>query len=238
MPSWMETPWLAFDCESTSVDVETGLILSAALVDLDPTLGSGGVPDYMLLNWEVDIPEASAKIHGLTREHLAQEGVEPAWALGRIVRRLSQHLEAEQPVVGMNLPFDLTMLDRNCRRAGVSPIVDHQPLVPCLDAMVLDKYADPYRKGKRNLTALSEHYQVAWKGDAHNALSDAVVAAGVCWRIGRLFPSLGSMDVHAVHQLQMQEKRVQDESFRRYLLDQGKPADDVDGNWPFRWLEA
>ena len=231
--SWMQEPWTAFDTETTGVDVENDFILSAAIVPLRNPASTF----YWLLNWEVDIPPEAAKIHGLTREYLSLHGGDPKRVLRGIVKQLADGLR-DGVLVGMNIAFDLTMLDRNCRAIGIPPLSDaatHADLAPIADAFVLDKYVDPFRKGKRNLTALTEHYEVAMgEGGAHNAQADAIAAARVLWRLGKLYPNIGAMDPLALHQLQVAEKRMQDESFRRYLLSKGQDATGVDGIWPIK----
>lgn len=231
----MQRPWLSFDCEATGVDPETDLVVSVALMWLDPTTPGSAASVHELLDWDVDIPEAATKVHGLTREILAARGRPPAEVLEETVKSLVEQMTVEVgPVVGMNLSYDLTILDRCCRRAGVTPLIDRCEINPVLDAFVLDKYVDPFRKGKRNLEALATHYRVPWVGDAHNALADARVAAGVVWRIGRMYPALGAVDPVLLHDLQARAKQEQDKSFRKYLLENNRDATGVDGVWPYR----
>lgn len=231
--SWMQQPWCAFDTETTGVDVENDHILSAAIIHIN---GSTLAIDRWLLNWGIPIPPESTKIHGLTREMLATEGVNPADALLEMCLTLTLALR-NGPIVGMNLVFDLTMLDRNCRRAGVKTLSNLGPVVPVVDAYVLDKYVDPFRKGKRNLSAIAEHYNVHL-GDAHTADADAHASARVLWRIGQMFPEVGAMDAVLLHELQQQQKKGQDESLRQYLLKKGENATGLDGQWPLRTVDG
>lgn len=228
--TWMDLPWAPFDCETTGIDVEDDVILSVAVAAVEP--GKPTVHEYTLLNWEIDIPEGAARIHGLTRAKLSREGIDPAKALARVVDLLAGVLQ-HGPIVGMNLVFDLTMLDRNCRQLGIPTLSDRADIIPVLDVFVLDKLVDPYRKGKRNLEALCDHYRAQLDG-AHNALSDAIASARVAWRIGMMYPRLGGLDSVLLHDLQVRAKADQDRSFRSYKLGKGeqvKPGE-LEGYWP------
>jgi len=230
VPSWLDAPWVPLDTETTGVDVENDLIVQAALA-----FPSEGTATVKYLNWDVDIPEGAAAVHGLTRERLAEVGQDPAAVLVAVVLDLVQALQSGAVLVGMNLVFDLTMLDRNCRRLGLPTLSDHVDIAPVVDAFVLDKMVDPYRKGKRNLTALCEHYRVTI-GQAHDALADATAAARVAYRIGRVFPQMGALDPLVLHSLQAAAKPRQDQNLARYLKGQGRSTDGLDGSWPIRPL--
>jgi DNA polymerase-3 subunit epsilon len=229
----MQEPWTAFDTETTGVNYESDFILSAAAIDISNGVAFGR---EWLLNWEIDIPPEAAKIHGLTRERLAAKGINPAEALDQICNDLVEHIRGGV-LVGMNITFDLTMLDRNCRFLGLTPLDDRFPagigsaIAPVADAFVLDKYVDPYRKGRRNLEALVNHYRTG-EFKAHNAAEDALMSARVCWRIGKIFPEVGAMDPVLLHELQMVEKQKQDASFRQHKLRKGEDASGLDGHWP------
>lgn len=231
----MQQKWVAFDTETTGVDTERDLILSAAVIALRPHQDNTSLEFW--LDWDVDIPEGATAIHGLTRQFLAEHGEPPGGALARIVSWLSGSLNAGYALVGMNLVFDLTMLYHNCLRVGIQTLDQYATIHPVIDAMVLDKHVDPYRRGKRNLTALTELYRVPLGDQAHGATADAIAAARVCWRIGQIYPKLGAMDAADLHVLQMQAKKDQDASFRRYLEKNNRPVDGCDGVWPIRYPE-
>lgn len=63
----------------------------------------------------------------------------------------------------MNARYDLSLLDRECRRYAVesiSELLGDAP-APVIDPLVIDKHVDKYRKGKRALHALCAHYGVS-----------------------------------------------------------------------------
>jgi DNA polymerase-3 subunit epsilon len=187
----------------------------------------------------VEIPEAAAKIHGVTTERAGAEGRPAAECVREIFTRLA-HKTA--PIVAFNACYDLTVLDREMRRHGIAPVVSAAQFV--VDPFVLDKHVDRYRRGKRNLTAACEHYGVRLDG-AHDASFDAVAAARVAWRIAQRHPVIAGMSLAELHALQVKAKREQDASFAEYLRKQARRATDVDeqidlarradsvtGDWP------
>ena len=110
--------------------------------------------------------------------------------MDEIASELAEQAAAGRPLVVMNAPFDLTLLDRELRRHRASTL-DHwfetKPL-RVLDPRVLDKHLDRYRKGRRTLTDLCAHYGVVLEG-AHDAAADALASMDVVRAVGRRFPA-------------------------------------------------
>lgn len=254
--TWTNTPMLPWDTETTGVDVETDVIVQAAVAWFDPAKGKNGLSKKTwILNHRIDIPQGAVDVHGITRERCDAEGQDPATVLDEVAQHLTDGIVAGWLLVGMNMPYDFTILDRGCRRLDVPTVTDRlggAPIAPCLDVYVLDKYVDPYRKGSRKLTALCERYAVSIT-DAHDAAGDTLATARVAWRMGQLaqrpadwlrkvwglkpqdaerFAALGGLDVQQLHDLQVKAKAEQARSFRQYLANQGKPHDDVSECWP------
>jgi hypothetical protein len=109
-----------------------------------------------------------------------------------------------------------------------------------LDGFVLDKQVDRYRKGKRNLEAVAKHYRLPWDEDrAHTAEWDALAAARVVWKLGRIWPrSLGGLTLDRLHDAQIGWKDEQDRSFAEYRRKRNEPTDGLDGQWPIKPLPA
>lgn len=235
---WHTGMMLAFDVESTGPDPETARIVTACAVHVD---GSGTIPpeaETWLIDPGVEIPEEAAAIHGITTGHAREHGEQPAPALNDISGALVRSARAGTPLIAFNAPYDLTVLDRETRRHGLEPFGDAFPFAATvIDPYVLDKALDPYRKGKRTLTAMCEHYGVRIDG-AHDAAADAIAAARVAWRIAQAHPQIGSMLLPELRDLQVKAKAEQSRSFQEYLRRQGK-TDVIDGSWPMRaWTEA
>lgn len=173
MTSWFEGPLAAFDTETTGVDTETDRIVSAALVVQDAP-GLRPRVTRWLVNPGVPVPESATAVHGLTEEYVQRHGRWPAPVMYEMAEALTEQARAGRPLVVMNAPFDLTLLDRELRRHRASSLgrwLERTPL-HVLDPHVLDKHLDRYRKGRRTLTDLCAHYGVELAG-AHDAAADA-----------------------------------------------------------------
>src|SRR5690606_10780775 len=139
-----------------------------------------------LIAVDVDIPAEAVEVHGITTEYARANGKPAAEALDTVADELVLAMNAGVPVVGCNLAFDFTLLDRELRRHRLPTLGSRlgRPIGPVVDVHVIDKALDRYRKGSRKLTALCGHYGVRIDG-AHNAEFDAIAAARVAYRIGQ-----------------------------------------------------
>lgn len=235
-------PFAVFDTETTGVDVENDRIVSAYVALVAPN-GEIIESNSWLIDPGIPIPDEAAAVHGYTTERIRAEG-DPDVASS--IRLLANTLASTRrhPLVVMNAPFDLTLLDREVRRhrAGiVDPESGPEGLwwwpEPVLDPLVLDKAIDPYRRGKRTLTALCEVYGIQLE-QAHAAESDAR-AAGALARI-LLEQTLakagddGTVTLEDVHRWQTAWKSRQQDSLRDYFIREGKldAAQTVRGDWP------
>ena len=228
--SWHLRRMAAFDLETTAADPEQARIVTACIVQV------GGKQPPQPATWVADpgveIPDEAAKIHGYTTERARAEGRPAAEVVEEITAALGQVLQYGIPIVAMNARYDLTVLDRECRRHGIDPLAT--PVRPVVDPFVIDKHVDRYRRGSRTLTALCEHYQVKLDG-AHDSAADAIAAARVAWRLGSTRPELAAMDLEELHHAQIKWALEQAESLREYFAKTpGKQhlADTVRGEWP------
>ncbi|GGU03600.1 3'-5' exonuclease [Streptomyces violascens] len=234
MTCWYEGPLAAFDTETTGVDVEGDRIVSAALVIQD---GPDARPrsTRWLVNPGVPVPAGATAVHGLTDEHLQLNGRWPAPVMEEVARSLAEQCAAGRPLVIMNAPFDLTLLDRELKRhraASLSHYLGQNPL-RVLDPRVLDKHLDRYRKGRRTLTDLCEHYGVTLEG-AHDAAADALAALEVVRAVGRRYASrLERLTPTELHTLQATWHAAQARGLQAWFTRQGTP-EVVDTAWPLR----
>lgn len=235
MSGWHLGALAAFDVESTSVHVDSARIVTAAIL-----VRGGGIPETTQ-TWLTDaggeeIPAEATAIHGITTEKARAEGMSAELAVQAIGDELYRILRAGIPLVIYNAPFDLTVLDRECRRYGFDPFTktlrDAGGLI--IDPFTLDKAADKFRRGKRTLTATCEHYRVTLDG-AHDATADALAAMRVAWRIGQAYPAIAAMSPDELHEYQVTARAEQAASFEEYLRKQGKP-EPIDPSWPVREL--
>lgn len=103
--------------------------------------------------------------------------------------------------------------------------------VSVIDPLVLDKHADPYRKGRRTLQALCAHYGVALE-EAHDAAADAAAAARTARRLGETYASIGSLPLADLHALQVRAAAEQAASLQRYLRRTSDATAHVEPAWP------
>ncbi|MEU0970398.1 3'-5' exonuclease [Streptomyces sp. NPDC005917] len=234
MTCWYEGPLAAFDTETTGVDVETDRIVSAAVVVQDAP-GTRPRVTRWLVNPGVPVPEAATAVHGLTDEHLQRNGRWPAPVMYEIAEELAEHAAMHRPLVVMNAPFDLTLLDRELRRHRASSLdrwFEASPLL-VLDPRVLDKHLDRYRKGRRTLTDLCGHYEVTLEG-AHDAAADALASLDLVRALGRRFAArLERLSPAELHTLQTTWHAAQARGLQAWFARSGTP-ETVNTYWPLR----
>ncbi|MER7500490.1 3'-5' exonuclease [Nonomuraea pusilla] len=230
--AWHKGMLCAFDLETTGIDVEHDRIVTACISLINGTTGEA-ITKTLLADPGIDIPQAATEVHGITTEHAREHGDAPATVAGLLADTLMGRVYEGIPIVGCNISYDLTLLDRETRRHGLPPLADRfLSALPCaIDVYVLDKHVDKWRKGSRKLTALCDHYAVRIDG-AHDASHDAIAAARVAYRIAQRYPHIAAMPLHELHALQVKAKAEQARSFRQYLIKQGKAHDDVREEWP------
>lgn len=219
--SWHEGPLLGFDLETTGVNPFEARIVTASLAwfhgdDLQDT------QDW-LINPGVEIPQEATNVHGITTYKAESEGSQPLTALAEIRNRLASF---DGPLVVFNAAYDLTLLEAELERNGLEPLENYSPVI---DPFVIDKQADKYRKGKRTLTAMSEHYGVTLD-NAHTSNADAVAAVKVAVAIGAKYPELQA-DPMLVHGWQVTWRAQQSASLQDYFR-KTKPNAVVNGEWP------
>lgn len=223
----------AFDTESTGVNTESDRVVTACIAYIDG-IGTGApvVRDW-LVDPGIEIPEAAARVHGITTEIARAEGMSPAPVIAEICEELIRAADELVPIVAFNACYDLTLIDRECRRNGIGalgPALDEAKAL-VVDPFVIDKALDPYRKGKRNLTAVAAHYGVR-QDAAHSASGDAITAARVAWRIAARNPHVARMGATELMAWQARERRKQARSLEEHLRKQGDHRP-VDGSWPW-----
>ncbi|MFF1905761.1 3'-5' exonuclease [Kitasatospora sp. NPDC058218] len=231
---WYTGPLASFDTETTGVDVETDRIVSAALVvQLSP--GAAPQTTSWLADPGVPIPDGARAIHGIGDERVRAHGRPAPAVVAEIARALAEQARAGRPVVVMNAPYDLTLLDRELRRHRATALAD--ALGPdgllVLDPRVLDKHVDRYRKGRRTLTDLCAHYGVELTG-AHDAAADATAALGLVRTIGVRHPAaLGGLSAAELHLRQAVWHAAQARGLQNWFDRSGTP-ERVDFSWPLR----
>lgn len=157
---------VAVDTETTGLDAARARILQIGAIGI-----SGGRIEQerrfdVLVDPGEPVPPASSRIHGITDERLAgQPDFSAAWARFR-------DFVGERILIGHSIGFDLAVMERECRVAGL-PWTKPRALCTRLLATV----ANP------GLADHSLETVAAWLGveiaDRHTALGDAVAAGDV-----------------------------------------------------------
>jgi DNA polymerase-3 subunit epsilon len=197
---WWNGRALGFDTETDGPVPTEARVITGALVHLVP----GVAPQEMetMLQPERDIPQEAIDIHGITTERARDEGVLREVGIASIATTIADLAGPEVPVVGHNVVYDLTLLDRELRRLGlgrletegevfaqiqqVRMILGGQLVTtfPVIDTLVLDKAVDPYRKGSRRLVDTATFYNVPMAaGSAHGATADVIASLRIAIRI-------------------------------------------------------
>lgn len=233
-PWWQQTFWAA-DTETTGISVEDDRVVTASLI----CTAKDTADQHWLIDPLIDIPAGATAIHGISTEKARAEGLDAAFAINEITEKLAQILSAGIPVVLANSPYDLTLLDRECRRHQIATLTDrlgHEPR-PIIDVQVIDKAVDRYRRGSRRLDALAAHYGCQLD-QAHTSADDALAAARIAWRLAQQHPAIGDADLTELHEQQKAWRVEQQESLREYFEKKGTPAADIHTEWPLKAVAA
>jgi DNA polymerase III subunit epsilon len=146
---------IAFDLETTGIDPFTDVPVSYTLGSISGFINPG-----------IPIPPETTKIHGIT-DGMVEDAIDLLHGVFALRDLLDDHWSRGGTVIGMNVSYDLTMLDSCLKRFGSFLVVG-----PVLDILVIDRTLDKYRKGSRKLSALCEHYGVELE-NAHSSVEDA-----------------------------------------------------------------
>ena len=218
-----------FDLETTGLDLREARIVTACAVEIDQDGQIVGPNQEWLADPGIEIPEAASNVHGVTTEIARANGRAAKEVVSELLETLRDFFERGIPVVAFNAPYDFTILHYEALRHGLDPI--HEPK-PVIDPMVLDKYVDTYRSGKRTLEVASRIYGVQLQ-DAHNATADAVAAGRVAQAIARKYAEKLPDDVFVLHNSQIEWSASQDASYEKFRRG-SSPDFTVQRGWPLK----
>lgn len=212
---------LSFDLETTGPDPHTALVVTSALVAID---GAEVRTASWLADPGVEIPEGATAVHGITTEHAREHGSPHAEVVAETVAGIRRGWEEGRALVVFNASYDLTILRRHDPTFEVAGAV--------VDPFVIDRAVDPYRKGRRTLTALCEHHGVRLDA-AHDAGADATAAARLAWKLlAEPAAGLAGLDWRELNERQARWHAERQRDFAAYLERQGRDASGVNGHWP------
>ena len=212
---------LAFDLETTSANPKQARIVTSALVRID---GRDVQKIEHLADPGIEIPQETTNVHGITTEKARAEGRPHEEVLKDTVEAIKAAWEDGLTLIVYNAAFDLTVLR--------SLTGDFTVTGPVYDPYVIDRVSDKWRKGKRTLGAVCEHYGVEL-GNAHEATADALAAARVAWKqVRQHYPNLAQMDENELMEFQAVKWYEDRVAFKKYLEGKGRDASDVSTAWP------
>lgn len=234
---WAQGPLAGYDLETDSANPEDARIITATVLRVEGDQLIDSRP--WLLQTERPIAEGAFKVHGISTDFANQNGGERELAIEEIATHLQTIFITGTPVVGFNVSFDFTILDRECRRVGVPTLTDRlgRDPSPVIDPHVIDKAADKFRRGGRTLGATCEHYGIEL-GNAHDATADALGAVRLAQAIAAKYPEVGEASVESLHRWQVGWRAAQMSSLEAFHKSQGKASGDYNGSWPVRPVEA
>lgn len=179
----------------------------------------------------VEIPVEASDIHGFTTEWLKENGGNPEEELGKVLQLFRDNW-GKVIFVAYNASFDISMLNAEFKRHGLAEnwggIMAARAKI--FDPMVVDRAKDRYRKGKRTLEAVSQHFGLEFDPEAaHNARYDVEMTAKVAIEAIKRYG-------FQTNAQQAQMHKAWADNFKQYLIRRDPEADisGVSGDWPLR----
>ncbi len=221
-------PAVAFDLETTGVDPFSDAPVSFAFAWRD---GAGRIAaDTGLVDPGRPIPAGATRVHGITDAAVAG-APDLATAVPALADRLEAIWREGGVVVGMNVAYDLTMVDALLGRLGRARLGE-RGVGAVADVLVLDRHVDRYRRGKRTLADLCAHYGVGLDG-AHSAAEDAAASLELYERLCARYPELAATPPERLTETLAAWHREWLTGFSRYLERKGEPPVDPGRyEWP------
>lgn len=227
-PDWSRR-LAVFDLETTGLDLREARIVTACALEIDEHGQVIGENREWLADPGIDIPEAASNVHGVTTEIARANGQDAKQVVSELLETLQGFFSKGIPVVAYNAPYDFTILHFEALRHGLDPLAEPTPVI---DPLVLDKFVDTYRPGKRTLEAAARTYGVLLD-DAHNATADAVAAGRVAQAIASKYASKLPEDLTLLHNSQIEWSASQDASYEKFRR-ASAPDFTVQRGWPVK----
>lgn len=128
--------------------------------------------DYLVKPEGFNIPYDAEKIHGISTELAAQQGV----SLNEVLEKFNAAMAKTKFIVGQNVGFDLNIMGAEFHRLGIeNPLQDLPVLDTCTEETATLCQIPGGRGGKFKLPTLTELHQHLFGepfGEAHNATAD------------------------------------------------------------------
>ncbi|MFH8337676.1 3'-5' exonuclease [Streptomyces sp. AM6-12] len=233
---WHQELLVGFDLETTGTDPREARIVTGAVIEV-----RAGEPlghREWLADPGVEIPADAVAVHGISGERATAEGEPADRVADAIAGALVSYWQAGVPVVAYNAAFDLTLLSAELRRHRLPSLADRlggPAPAPVIDPYTIDRWADRFRRGKRNLEAVCAEYGIVLDA-AHNASADALAAARLAAAIAVRHPKIAALGPAELHRRQIEWYAEWAADFQAFLRRKGDGTAVVDELWPLREL--
>lgn len=231
---WHRELLIGFDLETTGTDPREARIVTGAVIEVRDGQPAGR--REWLADPGVEIPADAVAVHGISNERAAAEGRPADQVADAIADVLTDHWKTGVPVVAYNATFDLSLLSAELRRYGLPSLSDRlggAAPAPVVDPYTIDRWADRYRRGKRNLEAVCREYGIALDS-AHDASADALAAARLACAIATRHPKIAALGPAELHRRQIGWYAEWAADFQSFLRRKGDPTAVVEATWPLR----
>lgn len=233
-------PLMGFDTETTGVHVYddgTRIVTCAMILENSPE------EPPKVLEWvmdpEIEIPTGASDVHGITTEMARAQGMDYRAGLQQIADTLKYIIEQGIPTTAYNGSFDATLLRVEFRDRGIDFDEKLWDNLIMIDPLMMDKFIDKFRKGKRTLSVVSEIYGYDLS-NAHDATADVLATIHVARRILNPFTKKFEKDTGdpvtgfpMLMQVQPVVYREQATSLEQYFR-KTNPDTVVNKSWPFQ----
>ncbi|MGW5326502.1 exonuclease domain-containing protein [Streptomyces sp. NPDC004014] len=231
---WHRELLIGFDLETTGTDPHEARIVTGAVIEV--RAGEPMGRREWLADPGVEIPADAVAVHGISNERATAEGSPADRVADAMADVLVSYWRGGVPVVAYNAAFDLTLLSAELRRHGLPSLSDRLGGAapgPVIDPYTIDRRADRYRRGKRNLEAVCAEYGIVLDA-AHDACADALAAARLASAIADRHPKIAGLGVAELHTRQIEWYAEWAADFQSFLRRKGDETAVVDGTWPIR----
>ena len=225
MTGWLGGCVAALDTEATGLDVESARIVTACLGV------SWGPGDWEPREWQINpgvpIPAEASVVHGIRDADVADWTPAPE-ALASLRVEVDAMADDGVPIVGHNLVYDLTLLDREFRRHLGQGLPDG---LLVLDTLVIWRRLER-ETGSRRLSQLAERHGIVFP--AHDATADALASLRLLHILTARHDFLTHIPARDLHDLQAAWYATQQNTAHQARLGRGDHADPPDTSWPLR----
>lgn len=213
---WSLGPLIGLDTETTSANPQWARIMTSAIV-LDDPYNNASKSWEWISNPGIPAELGAIAVHGINDEYVQTHGKMPDVVIREMLSVLTAlSRQYECPLVTVNAPFDLTIVDREMMRLNMGTL-DNVKLPPIIDTLCCDRRLDPYRRGRRTLTATLAAYEMTING-AHIAVNDIRASIRLARKMADKYMQFATCDLQVLQELQRMAHKEwceQYESYRR-----------------------